>query len=149
MLSSLTKALVKIANALPRLELVAVLYPTRRMKEAVAELYASIMRFFIRARDWYMEGKVLHAIHSITRPVELRYKDIIEDIEQCSTDVDQLAWACSHAEQRDMHSEVKSLRVAQSRSEEILLGVKNLIICGFIQELSTFGTNICYSISNY
>ena len=129
LLSSFTKTLSQIANTLPRVELIAVLYPTRRMKETVAELYANIIRFLIRARDWCMEGKRWHALHSITRPAELRCKDLIEDIQQCSIDVDKLAWACSQAEQRDMHSEVKRLSGSQTRVEGIVLEMKQIIIC--------------------
>ena len=95
MLSSLAKGLSKIAECLPRVDLVTVLYPTKRMKRAVADLYANAMRFLIRAQDWYREGKLLHALHSITRLVELRYKDLIEDIKECSINIDKLALAGS------------------------------------------------------
>ena len=131
MLSSLTKGLLRIANSLPRLDLAAVLYPTKRMKQAVAELYANIIQFFLRAQKWYQEGKIRHAIHSITRPVELRYNDLIEGIEECSSNLDKLAWAGSQAEQRDMHSEIKELRSGQVRSEELLFELKKLLICQY------------------
>ncbi|KAK0123370.1 hypothetical protein ONS96_010362 [Cadophora gregata f. sp. sojae] len=98
------------------------------MKETVAELYANIIRFFVRARDWCMEGTLSHMIHSLTRPAEIRCKDLMEDIQQCSIDVDKLAWACSQAEQRDMHSVVKTLSGGQTRVEGIILEMKRMMI---------------------
>ena len=61
------------------------------MVRAVGNLYASIMRFFIRAHDWSREGRWKHLVHSITRPVELRYKDLLDQIAAESREIDQLA----------------------------------------------------------
>jgi hypothetical protein len=129
MISSLAKGLSQIGDCLPRLQLASVLYPTKMMKSAVAELYAYIIQFCIRAQDWYQEGKVFHVLHSITRPVELRYADLIEEIERCSRNVDGLAVAGSQAEQRDMHVELQQLIKRQQKSDETLLEMKQLIIC--------------------
>ena len=67
----LAKGLCKIADSLPQIELVTLLYPTRRLKQAVSELYALVIRFLLRAQDWYQESKPMHILHSPTRPVEL------------------------------------------------------------------------------
>ena len=52
-ISSLAKALSQIADALPRIDLSKTLYPTKRMQQAVIELYAHLIRFLIRSYDWY------------------------------------------------------------------------------------------------
>ena len=82
-----------MAEKLPQVELATVLCPTDRMKEAVGKLYASLLHFFIRAHEWCREGRWRHLIHSITRPVELRYKDLLDDISETSRHISQLATA--------------------------------------------------------
>lgn len=77
------------------------------MKDAITELYAHIIQFFIRAHDWYKEGSFRHVLHSITRPVELRYKDLLDSISECSASIDKLCFSGSQAEQRDMHAKLE------------------------------------------
>ena len=120
MTKSLAKGLCHVADSLPRVEFLTLLYPTRRMKQAVANLYAYIIRFLIRAQSWYQESKPLHALHSFTRPAELRYADLIEDIEACTRTVDSLASAGAQAEQRDMHLKLQALIDRQGAFELLL-----------------------------
>lgn len=107
--SRLSQAFVLIADALPRAKLKLELYGTDAMMEAVAQLYAQIMRFSQRAIIWYTEGKLKHMYHSITqvlnpsllsfdldilkrvKPYSLSYKDIIDDVQACSVRIEQLA----------------------------------------------------------
>lgn len=63
----------------------------------------------MRALDWYKESRLLHVFHSITRPAELRYNDLIEDIAYSTRRVQDLALASSQAELRDMHTKLKEL----------------------------------------
>ena len=74
------------------------------MKEEIAHLYAYLMEFFIKAVKWYQEGILKHIIHSITQPAEIRYQDILDNIEVCSRRVDQWAAASARAELRDIHT---------------------------------------------
>ena len=53
---------------------------------------------------WYREGALKHIVHSITQPVGIRYKDILESIEDCSRNVDKWVTASAQAEMRDMHA---------------------------------------------
>ena len=106
------------------------LYPTEKMKQVVAELYAHIMRFFIRARGWYQESKLLHMLHSLTRPVELRYADLKEEIETRARIVDGLASAGAQAEQRDMHLKIEKLVERQKSSDALLLEMRHMMVCG-------------------
>ena len=79
------------------------------MKDAVSKLYAIIIKFLVRAFNWYNEGKLLHAYHAITRPAALRYDDLIKSIREASTVVSGLASVSSQAEQRDIHLELRFL----------------------------------------
>ena len=120
MTKSLAKGLCLVADSLPRVEFLTLLYPTRRMKQAVANLYAYIIRFLIRAQAWYQESKLLHALHAFTRPAELRYADLIEEIEACTRTVCSLASAGAQAEQRDMHLKLQTLIDRQGAFEFLL-----------------------------
>ncbi|GKU06987.1 hypothetical protein FLAG1_09866 [Fusarium langsethiae] len=105
----ISKALSQIADSLPRVELVMVLYPTDRIRQAVSNLYANLVRFFIRAHEWCQEGKLRHLLHSITRPPELRYQDLLEDITVNSREIDQLAAASARVEIRDISLKLNSI----------------------------------------
>ncbi|KAK2878124.1 hypothetical protein FQN49_001123 [Arthroderma sp. PD_2] len=110
-------ALEDITNALPRVELAATLYPTTLIKQAVAVLYARIIRFLLRALEWYEEGRVKRALHSITKPAALRYNDIIQDIHQAAESIAAFAVTSSQVEQRDMHGEVVTIRKTLETSQ--------------------------------
>jgi hypothetical protein len=83
----------------------------------------------MRAQDWYQENKLMHILHSLTRPVELRFADLIVEMEACTRKVDNLASAGARAEQRDMHLK---LQVLMRKQEEM-----NVMI---MSELQLFGT---------
>ncbi|KAK8849097.1 hypothetical protein PGQ11_015577 [Apiospora arundinis] len=139
-ISTLTKALCQIAQLLPRVELTLILYPTSRLRRSVAELYAYIIRFLIRAREWFQESWLKHAWHSVSRPTSLRYGDLLEEIKLRSDLVDKLALSGSQAEQRmmhlkldsrnhtleDMHSELREMR-------EMILSLRNSTQGGFLE----------------
>ena len=116
LLSCITKGLVQIADTLPGAEVTAVLFPTDPIKFALAEIYALYIRFLIRANDWMQENKLMRAIHSITRPKELRYTDLLEDITAATARFRSLAITAAQAEQRDMHNlllEMKQLMISK------------------------------------
>jgi hypothetical protein len=104
----LAKGPSQIADSLPHIELSTIWYPTPRTKDAVAQLYASIINFLIPAKDWYEESNLRHAIIAFARPTKLRYDGIIYDIEACTRGTDQLSTASAHAEQRDIHLELQN-----------------------------------------
>ena len=104
LIATLAKAMCRIADSLPRQQLATILYPTQDMKRAVAQLYAHLMDFFTMAWQWYQEGPMKHVLHSITQPASIRYKDILNDIEECSRRIDQWAVSSAQAEIRDMHT---------------------------------------------
>jgi hypothetical protein len=125
LLASLCKELSQIGDALPRIKLASVLFPTRRMELAITELYSYIIQYMIRSKRFYEESKIYHALHSITRPVELRFADLLGKIERCSQNVSDLAVAGAQAEQRDIHLELRELReLIVGRSHQCLLPLR-------------------------
>jgi hypothetical protein len=128
--------LVQIADVLPRIELANTLYPTDHMQQAVVQLYSHIIRFFIRSERWYQQGKLRHTWEALARPVELHYNDLIEEIERCTMNINEMANAGSRAEQRDIHLELRSLkedlkcsREETKKSEAMLQEMRGLILC--------------------
>ncbi|KAI8630483.1 hypothetical protein F5Y19DRAFT_427756 [Xylariaceae sp. FL1651] len=109
LLAEFSKAVAKIADVLPRTELHYSLYPTNRMQEAVSLVYAKIIEFSVVAIKWYKKGKLSHSISAITKPFSLKYKPILEEIQERSRRVDELANAASKAEIRDLHTDVREL----------------------------------------
>ncbi|KAK3986597.1 hypothetical protein QBC44DRAFT_401975 [Cladorrhinum sp. PSN332] len=105
----ISKALSQIGESLPQVELATTLYPTTRMLQAVEDLYSSIIQFFLRAHTWCQEGSFRHLIHSITRPPELRYKDLLEQIAEKSRLIDKLAVAGNQAEIREMNGKLTQI----------------------------------------
>jgi hypothetical protein len=103
------------------MELTALLYPTPQMQEAIAEMYAYIIKFLIRALQWYQGSKLLRAVHTIIHPAALRYDDLVKKISHASRNVVDLALMSSHAEQRDMHLELRSLHRMVSQLKECII----------------------------
>ncbi|KAF5021261.1 hypothetical protein F66182_6659 [Fusarium sp. NRRL 66182] len=103
-LKLLSNSLCKVAQRLPRIELWSALYDTESMRLAVESLYSCIMEFLLKAHAWCNESKIRHIYHSITRPHELRYGDLLERITTCTSNISELATVGSQAELRIMHN---------------------------------------------
>ncbi|KAK8038644.1 hypothetical protein PG993_007055 [Apiospora rasikravindrae] len=111
-IGKLARGLSLIADRLPRVELLATLYPTAKMQEAIAELNAHILRFLVRAHDWYKERPWEHFLHSFTRPPELRYDDLLEAIACNTENIKELA---SCGEQVKIHAVQEKLDQVSAR----------------------------------
>ena len=118
---TIVTGLCDVADALPRVEMAAYLYPSNHVKQAVSILYALIIKFLLRALDWYEKGKIAHAVHSITQPAALRYHDLLKDIERATRGISDLAITSSQAEQRDMHNELRGLTSMVKKLQEDML----------------------------
>lgn len=109
LLAEISKAISNLGDVLPRTELHAILYPTTRMREAVALLYAKIIEFIVKAIKWCKKGKLRHAFTAIAHPFELKFKAITDEITLRSRRVDELASAASKAEIRDLHLKIHGM----------------------------------------
>ena len=74
-------------------------------------MYAHIINLLQRVLHWCLEGRIKHIVSSILRPDELRFKDLVDEIARCSRIVDQISFAASQVELRDMHIEQKELHM--------------------------------------
>jgi DNA-binding ferritin-like protein len=92
------------------------------MRLNLEELYASILNFFMKAYDWYIEGKLSHILHGVSQPWHRDNADLVDEIAKKSRNIDQLAEAASQAELRDMHKKIEAIQsqlqlVVASRTE--------------------------------
>jgi LytS/YehU family sensor histidine kinase len=109
LLTEIAKALAKIANMLPRADLSSNLYPTQRMRVAVAQLYTKVLHFIQDAVKWYKKGKLAHSVSAVFKPYSLGFKAIVDGISEASRRVDQEASAASRAEIRELHIKIHQL----------------------------------------
>jgi hypothetical protein len=124
LLAQISKTVSRIADVLPRAELASSLYQTDRMNRAIAHLYVKIMRFVQDAVKWYKMSKFKHSITSITRPYDLNFKEIVEEITKASRNVDKEASAASRAEIRGLHMQVIHLtEISKSTFLVLLSGI--------------------------
>ncbi|KAI1298944.1 hypothetical protein F5Y03DRAFT_386486 [Xylaria venustula] len=110
LVKNLAKACARIAESLPRGDLGLILYPTSAMREAVARLYALLMKFLLRALRWYRHGRVVHLLSSIANPWGLEFEQELGDVERQARVVDELAQSASRAELREAHFQIHQIR---------------------------------------
>lgn len=126
-IANIAKALSRIGEALPRIELAARLFPTARMTTTVEGLYSHIIQFLLRAHVWYQEGTLKHILHSVTRPFELRYQDLLHQIDGCSREIEQMAVSGSQFELREVHSSLKIMAARMERTESTMIEMRTLL----------------------
>ena len=128
LVSQLAKAMCKIAEVLPRIELKAVTYLTDDMKRLVENLLASIVKFFDRAIKWYQESRVKHAVNAFWRPFRLRFQDLCDEIDDGARKVDKLAEVLMQAEVKELLGICRSLQVEQASTSNALTELKQIVL---------------------
>ena len=108
-LSKVSSAVIDVSHVLPLTELFIDLYRTPDMRRCVAILYAKIIKFVIKALNWYKESKLQHALHSVYRPYSISFKDIVHEIAECTRRVYELANSVHMAETRDINDKLSFL----------------------------------------
>ncbi|KAK7912160.1 hypothetical protein PG985_014641 [Apiospora marii] len=131
LVKGLAKACSQIADSLPHADLSLILYPTPAMREAVARLYAAIIKFAIRAMRWYQQGKSKHILSAIVSPWSLHYEEELRDIDQSSRNVQDLAQSASRAELRELRFQVHQSRSDQQQARVELMDLKSTVENGF------------------
>lgn len=76
------------------------------MQNAVARLYACILRFFLSALQWYNDSRAAHALKSIFQPWDIRFRSEHEAVAAAAQQVERLANAALKAEVRVTRLEV-------------------------------------------
>lgn len=122
LLVEVSSAVSRVADVLPRTELLSVLYPTERMQEAVARLYAKIIEFAVMTIKWCKQSKLKHTISAIVKPFSLSFKPIIDEMTERSRRVDELANAAFKAEIRDLHANIHELKDKVNQLTQVMIG---------------------------
>jgi hypothetical protein len=122
------------------------LYPTDLMSNAVAHLYARIIKFMTQAMKWYKQGKFVHTFSAISKPWTLDFKDDVEDIAAQSRYIDELSGTASKAELRDTHLELLETRAEVREVRIEIRSLADLVNARANQLLqTTLGKFIIYS----
>ncbi|KAF4932722.1 hypothetical protein CGCF245_v010294 [Colletotrichum fructicola] len=119
LVKELSKALCRIAEALRHVEAHLSLYPTKVIEDAVSELYCHIMEFTVRAIRWYQKPRPLRALSALGNPFPLKFRDIVDNIQETSRSIDRMALTMSHIELRQLrleHKETRDLLMEMNRS---------------------------------
>lgn len=122
-LKKVAKTLSLIANLLPLNRPSLILYPTACMQEAVARLYAHILKFFQQALKWYKAGKLSHSLNSVIRPWSVSFQDNVDAIIAEATKLRELTDMASKAELRDTHLEVLETRTELGKAREEIVAL--------------------------
>ncbi|TGO11335.1 hypothetical protein BTUL_0112g00250 [Botrytis tulipae] len=117
-LAIITDGLCQVADVLPRMENTVNLYPTVQMRKYMIMLNAQIIKFLTVSLSWFRESRALHILHSVTRPPQIQYNDLVEKMGILSQSISTTAQLSSFAEQRDMHSVMKSIMSKQESLED-------------------------------
>ena len=83
------------------------MYPTERMQENMARLYAHMLLFLRQAVKWFSQNSARRFLSAVFQPFELKHKGLVNDIRTCARAVDEEASASSKAEIRGLHIEVR------------------------------------------
>jgi hypothetical protein len=127
LLVKFSQAIADIGDALSLTKLRAHLFQTDAMKDAIGRLYSYILLFFQGALQWYTTHPLKRAVRSITKPYDLEYKQIAEQIRTCAQGVGDIADVANHAEMRDMHLTVHSMQKAIEDQAQKLLDIQTEI----------------------
>ncbi|KAL8785539.1 MAG: hypothetical protein Q9213_003287 [Squamulea squamosa] len=121
LISKLSKHASRVAELLPQQKMILVLYPTSAMRETVAQLFASILKFFRVAIQFYKDSRLKHSIKAILHPWSLAFQDVYDEIATQAERVKELAALAEKAELRDAHIEIlETRRVSNQVSSEIV-----------------------------
>ncbi|KAB2573619.1 hypothetical protein DBV05_g7730 [Lasiodiplodia theobromae] len=106
----LAQALTDIGNILAQVKLTAELYQTDHMKQAVAALYAYILKFLVSVIPWYKHRLATRLLLSIVSPFNVVYRDTLQQVKNAVDTITALASHANWAELRDVHGVVRDVR---------------------------------------
>ncbi|KAH6618646.1 hypothetical protein C7974DRAFT_34011 [Boeremia exigua] len=104
LIKELAEALVNIADKLPRAHLNVELYKTTDMEAALSKLYACILMFFRLCHRWHNRSECGRLSSSLKDSFELKYNDLLLEVERASGVVGNLATAGACVEIRNVHA---------------------------------------------
>lgn len=112
----LAQAFAEIGSVLPEIDFIAnVLYPTQRIQETSAHVYAYIIEFCILATKWYTDvsrSKRWKMWHAFANPWPLKFEGIKTNIDAYSKRLREQSSLANQAEIRMVHAQVTEIRSA-------------------------------------
>lgn len=126
-LSKVSSAVTDVSHVIPLTELFIDLYRTPDMRRCVAILYAKVIKFVIKALNWYKESKIQHALHSIYKPYSISFKDIVHEIAECTRRVYELANTVHMAETRDINDKISFLIENSTRQSNTITNLQGQV----------------------
>ncbi|KAG7292113.1 hypothetical protein NEMBOFW57_002146 [Staphylotrichum longicolle] len=112
MSSKIAQAFAEIGAVLPEAEFIARLFPSREIRFHLANAYARIVEFCIRATEWYEKmrrSSLKKVLNSAFKTWPLVFQDVRHEIERHIIRVRELAATGHHAETRHLHLRVQEL----------------------------------------
>lgn len=104
------------------------------MDGLVVDLYVNIMEFACRAIRWYDSGPWKHIVDAFARPFALKFKDIVENIDDIVRSVKELALDLRGEEirrisqaQKEMHDKLLVLERASQGSQRLMEEMKKMM----------------------
>lgn len=124
----IASAFKEIGDTLPQVEMSAMLYPNELIKEAVGNLYTQILRFCEKATKWYKRNRLMHALIAITKPYELEFKDVLDQVKLYAQKIQHLSNLSCQAEMRDMHKILQQMHntISHNASGKITYIIREL-----------------------
>lgn len=146
--TKLASSLEEISWILPEIDATARLYPVKAMTNAIANLYAQILKFCIKATKWYSRNSFMHMVAAVTKPWELEFASILAQIETHSNRVRNLANLALKAEIRDIHimtvkqMERNGIQIAFGKFELVHLRLHVVLLKEEGDETTNLGTTL-------
>jgi len=100
-----------LADALPRAEFYR-LYSTAQTTNVAAQICILLIKFAQRTIGWYKRGVASRLVDSLTRPLRLEFKDIVESVSEAGRSLERLGTASGMAEIRDIQLELERNHLA-------------------------------------
>ncbi|KIW94562.1 uncharacterized protein Z519_04538 [Cladophialophora bantiana CBS 173.52] len=127
LISKIAKCASRIADLLPQDKLLLVLYPANAMREAVACLFASILKFFRLAVQFCKDGRFKHSVKATSQPWSPSFQGLYEDVTIQAGKVHELAAIAAKAELRDAHVESMELKSMSSQMNSEVAALKSTV----------------------
>jgi hypothetical protein len=99
------------------------------MREAISRLYAHILKFLMQAVKWYSRNRAKRALSAVLSPYELKYKETVDQIHECTRATNDLAEGKHWIEMRDMHISIELLRREQQHIKDTVDNTFRLATC--------------------
>jgi hypothetical protein len=119
--SRLAQAFAEIGAVLPQAEFISQLYPTARIRAALANAYAQVVDFCIRATKWYekmRKNSLKKMLGAAFKTWPLEFQDIRNNIDTQFRRLRELSAIAHQAETREINVRVVQLRALLDQARQ-------------------------------